>query len=154
MDKHDSMVAWLCMVPMDEAELRKTVGPHNLEKETVPVTAWSLEQQGGGKMLIKLTPPEENKGYGLGVLAFVNSTRAEGGALPSSASYWKATRDLTAVGPWPNKSQINNLKSKLGRYTGGFETYAANNKKKKSWYTVEEQAPATRGGKRGVLYFL
>ena len=148
------MLAWLCIVPMDEEELKRLVGPHNLEKETVPVMAWSLEIQGGGKLQVKMTPMEENKGFGLGILAFVNATRADGVARPSSASYWKATRELTAVGPWPNKSQINNLKSKLGRYTGGLETYSAGNKKKKSWYAVEEQASSVRGGERGFFLLI
>ena len=129
---------------MDEDELKRAVGPHNLEKETVPVMAWSMMQVGGGKVSIKLMPAEEDKGFGLGLLAFVNTTRVETGASPSSESYWQATRKLLGVGPWPNKSQINNLKSKLGRYTGGFETYSSDNKKKKSWYASEERASAVR----------
>ena len=131
---------------MDEDELKRAVGPHNLEKETVPVMAWSMVQVGGGKVAIKLMPAEEDKGFGLGLLAFVNTTRVETGASPSSESYWQATRKLLGVGPWPNKSQINNLKSKLGRYSGGFETYSSDNKKKKSWYASEERASAVRGG--------
>ena len=59
MDSNNSMLAWLGVVPMDEDELKRAVGPHNLEKETVPVMAWSMVQVVGGKVAIKLMPAEE-----------------------------------------------------------------------------------------------
>ena len=61
MDSNDSMLAWLGVVPMDEDELKRAVGPHNLEKETVPVMAWSMMQVGGGKVSIKLMPAEDTR---------------------------------------------------------------------------------------------
>ena len=53
MDSNNSMLAWLGVVPMDEDELKRAVGPHNLEKETVPVMAWSMVQVGGGNLCLQ-----------------------------------------------------------------------------------------------------
>ena len=146
MEEHDRVLAWICVVPIKIEELQRDVGQHNMAKESIPVLAFPLTNAGGEKMRIKITPMEDNKGFGLGIMAFINATRAGGTLRPTSTSYWKATRELAAIGLWPNKSQLNNVKSKIGRYTGGLETYASGNKKKKSWYKVEEVTVAVRTG--------
>ena len=146
LEEPTKMLAWFCLVPMDVEELEKAVGQHNINKETIPVLAFPLEDENGKKLKVPIMPTEDDKGYGLGLLAFINATRAEGEARPSPTSYWKATRSLSAVGLWPNKSLSSNLLSKIGRYGGGMETYSAPNKKKRSWYKVEEATMTSQEG--------
>ena len=135
------------MVPLNLEDLKKTVGVQNVDKSSVPVLAFNLTDPAGKKLKVQITPTEEDKGYGLQVMAFLNTTRVEGSTEgPSSAEYRKATRELAAVGLWPNKSVPSNLRSKLGRYNGGTETYSAENRKKTSWYKMQEVPMASKEG--------
>ena len=126
---------------MNIQELQKEIGSHNLEKPSIPVLAFNLQDPAGEKLKVQIIPTEEDKGYGLNLLAFIDGTRVEGNAVgPTPKAYRKATRKLLSVGLWPNNSRTNNLMNKLGRYQGGLSTYDPANKKKASWYKIDSSA--------------
>ena len=135
------VLAWLCIVPINIQILQKEIGSHNLEKPSIPVLAFNLKDPAGEKLKVQITPTEEAKGYGLNLLAFIEGTRVEGNEVdPTPEAYRKATRELSSVGLWPNNSQIRNLRKKLRSYQGGLSTYSPANKKKASWYKIEDSS--------------
>ena len=131
----------------------------NLDKESVPCMAARLKDPTSGKPLkAKARPLEDNKGYGLHMMALIDATLVDGygprGPMINPDEYRKATRKLCSTGLWPNNSNPSNLLSKLTKYNGGTSTYTADNLKKASWYAMEEVATATNTGETTWLFLL
>ena len=107
----------------------------NLDKESVPCMAARLKDPASGKPLkAKATPLEDNKGYGLHMLAMIDTTLVvgygPGGPMNDPVEYRKATQKLCSTGLWPNNSNPSNLSAKLTKYNRGTSTYTADNLKK------------------------
>lgn len=130
------------------------MGAHNEAKDSIPVLAVRLMTGAGEQVRLEMRPLEQDPGFGLGVLAFLNATAVEGfgptGPLPTAGDYCAATQALLRTGLWVNKSDPSNLATKLGKYKGGTSTYPSNNHKKVSWFVptaAEAQpVPSTRPG--------
>ena len=132
------------------------VGPVNLEKESVPCMAARLKDQASGKPLkARAMPLEDDKGYGVHLLAMIDATLVEGygpgGPMIDPGEYRRATRKLCSTGLWPNNSNPSNLMSKLAKYKGGTSTYTADNLKKVSWYAMAEVAAASNTGEHSCV---